>query len=104
MSLGYIYLVQMEVPAELEGEFNRIYDEQHVPCIMKVKGVRGCTRYILEKSSNDKMAKFAAIYEIDSPELPYSAEWKEASDTGDWKTVIRPHSTNRSHTVFKRVL
>ena len=26
----YIYLVQMDIPVELEDEFNRVYDTEHV--------------------------------------------------------------------------
>ena len=37
----YIYMVQMDIPAEHEADFNRIYDTEHVPEIMKVPGVRG---------------------------------------------------------------
>jgi hypothetical protein len=36
MSL-YLYVVQMDVPPELEDDFNRIYDTQHIPEIMKVR-------------------------------------------------------------------
>ena len=36
----YIYLVQMDVPADKEADFNRIYDTQHVPELSKVPGVR----------------------------------------------------------------
>ncbi len=34
----YMYLVQMDIPAALEDEFNRIYDTQHVPNIVKAPG------------------------------------------------------------------
>ena len=44
----YVYLVQMDIPAEHEAAFNRIYDTEHVPEILKVPGVRGCSRYVLE--------------------------------------------------------
>ena len=37
----YIYLVQMDVPADKEAEFNRIYDTQHVPELSKVPGCAG---------------------------------------------------------------
>ena len=30
----YMYLVQMDIPVELEDDFNRIYDTQHVPNIL----------------------------------------------------------------------
>jgi hypothetical protein len=29
----------MDVPAHLEAEFNRIYDEDHVPTILKVRAM-----------------------------------------------------------------
>ena len=99
----YIFTAQMDIPAELEDEFNRIYDEQHVPEILKVPGVHGCARFALEHSSQDGMARFLAIYDIDSPDLPNSPEWRAASDTGDWKSTIRPHTSNRVHCTFKRI-
>jgi hypothetical protein len=99
----YIYVVQMDVPAEKEDDFNRIYDTQHVPEISKVAGVGKVSRYRLESTDVDGVAKYLAIYEIDSPDLPQSPAWKEASDTGDWAPQIRPHTTNRSHHIFKRI-
>ena len=99
----YIYLVQMDVPAELEEEFNRIYDTQHVPNIIKAPGVHGCTRFRLESSDVEGMARYAALYEIDWPEIPNSDAWRAESEKGDWPTKIRPHTTNRSHLIFKRI-
>jgi hypothetical protein len=32
-----------------------------------------------------------------------SPAWQEASDLGDWKPKIRPHTTNRQHSVFQRI-
>ena len=99
----YIYLVQMDVPAEKEADFNRIYDTQHVPELSKVPGVRRVTRYLLESANVDGVAKYAAIYELDAPDIPQSEAWKAASDRGDWASQIRPHTTNRSHLTFKRI-
>ncbi len=99
----YIYLVQMDIPTELEDDFNRIYDTQHVPNILTVPGVHGCTRYRLESADVDGMARYAAVYEIDSPDLPSSDAWNEQSDKGDWITQIRPHATNRSRAIFRHI-
>src|SRR5215475_8852218 len=55
---NYIYLVQMDIPAELEDEFNRIYDTEHVPNIVKAPGVYGCTRYRLESTNAPGMARY----------------------------------------------
>ncbi len=99
----YLYLVQMVVPAELEDDFNRIYDTQHVPNILKAPGVHACTRYRLESSDVDGVARYAAVYEIDTPEVPQSDGWKAESDKGDWPAKIRPRTSNRSHIIFKKI-
>jgi hypothetical protein len=99
----YIYFVQMDIPAELEDEFNRIYDTEHVPNILKAPGVHGCTRYRLESSNAPGMARYAAVYDIASPDVPSSAGWLAESEKGAWSTKIRPHTTNRSHSIFKRL-
>ena len=99
----YIYLVQMDVPADKEADFNRIYDTQHVPELSKVPGVHGVTRYRLESTDIEGVARYAAVYEIDAPDIPNSAVWKAASDLGDWAAQIRPYTTNRSHLTFKRI-
>ena len=99
----YIYLVQMDIPAELEDDFNRIYDTQHVPNILAVPGVHGCARYRVESGDVEGVARYAAIYEIDSTDVPGTDAWKTASDKGDWITHIRPHATNRTRVVYKRI-
>ena len=99
----YIYLVQMDIPAEMESEFNRIYDTEHVPNILKAPGVHGCSRYKLVSSEGEGVAKYAAIYQVDSPDVPASAGWQAESDKGDWVTKIRPHATNRTRSIFQRV-
>ena len=99
----YIYVVQMDIPEEMEEEFNRIYDTQHVPNITQAPGVQSCTRYKLESTDVKGVARYAAVYQIDSPEIPESDGWKAESEKGDWPTKIRPHTRNRSHLIFKRL-
>lgn len=99
----YVYLVQMDIPVELAGDFNRIYDSQHVPNILTVPGVQSCTRYQLESGGGKGTAMYLAIYDIDSPDLPNTEAWQAASDKGDWITQIRPFATNRSRVVYKRI-
>ncbi len=99
----YIYLVQMDIPAEHEEAFNRIYDTQHVPNILNAPGCHGCTRYRLESADVDGVARYAAVYEIDSPDTPTSDGWKAESEKGDWASQVRPHTSNRSHLIFKKI-
>jgi hypothetical protein len=102
-SAPFIYLVQMDIPAEHEADFNRVYDTEHVPEILKVPGVRGCTRYMLERTNKQGLAKYLALYEVDSVEVIDSPAWTKASEIGDWAPKIRPHTTNRSHTVMRKL-
>ena len=99
----YIYVVQMDIPANLEDDFNRIYDTQHVPNILNAPGVHSCTRYRLESADVNGVARYAAVYEMDSPDTPQTDGWKTASDKGDWAIKIRPHTMNRAHLVFKKI-
>ena len=99
----FIYMVQMDIPAEHEADFNRIYDTEHVPEIMQVPGVRGCSRYVLERTNKQGMAKYLALYEVDSPSIIDSPAWVRAAEIGDWAPKIRPHTTNRSHTIMRKI-
>jgi hypothetical protein len=101
--MSYVYVVQMDVPAALEAEFNRIYDEDHVPTILKVPGVRSCARYRLDHSTVPDMPRYLAIYQVDDAAVIDSPAWTEASDRGEWKPKIRPYTTNRRHSVFERI-
>lgn len=100
---AYIYVAAMETAPSLEADFNRIYETQHVPEIIKVPGVNGCTRYRLVTARTEGTPRYMAIYEIVSPDLPDSPIWKSASDTGDWKPKIRPHTTNRRIATFEKI-
>lgn len=101
--MAYLYVVQMDVPPALEAEFNRIYDEDHVPTILTVRGVRSCARYRLEHSTVAGMPRYLANYEVDTAAVIDSPAWTEASDRGEWKPKIRPHTINRRHSVFEQI-
>jgi len=79
----------MDIPQHLEAEFNRIYDEDHVPTILKVPGVRSCARYRLGHSTISTMPRYLAIYEVDSAEIINSPTWQEASDLGESRCYVR---------------
>ena len=101
--MSYVYVVQMDIPQHLEAEFNRIYDEDHVPTILKVPGVRSCTRYRLEHSTVPGMQRYLTTYELESPDVMKSAAWEKAGAYGDWATKIRPKLTSRHHSVYERI-
>lgn len=101
--MAHISFVQMDIPAEFEAEFNRVYDEDHIPLILKVPGVRSARRYRLEHSTKSGVPRYLAIYEVDDASVLESAAWLEAIDLGEWKPKIRPHTTNRIHSTFRKI-
>ena len=99
----YAYLVQMDIPAEHEADFNRVYDTEHARYITNAPGVHSCHRFLLKSTNAPKFARYAALYGIDDPGVPTSAGWQVESEKGDWATKIRPHASNRTHTILRRI-
>ena len=73
--MPHIFVVQLDIPAEHEAEFNRVYDTEHFPMLSKVPGVRSAARYRLEHSTVPGMQQYLTIYELDSPDVLKSAAW-----------------------------
>jgi hypothetical protein len=104
----YIFMVSMDVAPEKEALFNEVYDQEHVPLLLKVPGVRAVTRLRTEPASvviggqqkpltGDGAPRYLAIYEIDSPDVLTGAAWAEAVEQGRWPGEVRPYTSNRHH-------
>lgn len=106
----YIFVVSMDVDPAHEDLFNEVYDTEHVPFLLQVPGVLGCTRakgtpfqVSIGGEVKDLPAPspaYTAVYEIQSPDVLTSAEWQQAVESGRWPSV-RPHTSNRSHGLYK---
>ena len=92
MSSRYLYLVRMDVAHDLEPTFNEVYDSEHMPLLLAVPGVLRATRY---RSPSPTYPRYIAAYELESPAVLQSAEWKTAGEAGRWPKEIRPHTMNR---------
>ena len=108
----YIFTASMDVAPEKEALFNEVYDEEHVPSLLKVPGVISVTRIkkqpLTLSIGGEKREIVAegepahsAIYEIESPDVLVSEAWAEAVEAGRWPTEVRPHTSNRRHTLHK---
>ena len=106
----YRFIVSMDVTPEKEALFNEVYDQEHVPLLLKVPGVRAVTRLRTEAArfviggevkelTGAGAPKYVAIYEIDSPDVLTSAAWAAASEQGRWPIEVRPYTSNRHHIV-----
>ena len=108
----YIFIASMDVAPEKEALFNEVYDTEHVPNLLKVPGVRSVTRLKTEPASlniggerkplsGEGWPRYSAIYEIDSPDVLMSPEWRVQGEKGRWAKEVRPFTKNRSHSVYK---
>jgi hypothetical protein len=76
-----LFYVYTEPGSVDEAEFHDWYDHEHGPARLKVPGFRSADRY---RALDDQKPPWLALYELDSPEVIDSAEYKalatEASD------------------------
>ena len=62
----YVLTVRVDVSPEKEDEFNAWYNEDHIPALVKVEGVRSAKRYRAVEGT----PKYLAIYELENPKIP----------------------------------
>jgi hypothetical protein len=112
ISTRYVFIASMDVDPDKEDLFNEVYDEEHVPLLLKVPGVVSVTRFTSEPLTMVMAGerrnieaqgepRYSAVYEIESPEVLLSDAWAEAIDHGRWPTQVRPYTRNRRHTLKK---
>lgn len=110
----YIMIASMDVDPEHEVIFNDVYDREHVPNLSKVPGILSVTRFERQELTIsiggekrvvklENEPKYAAIYELESPEALVSNEWADAVEKGRWPSQVRPHTKNRRHVLLKLI-
>ena len=68
----YIMLVTVDIPDEHEEAWNRWYNDEHVPDILKCPGFKRVGRF---KSLQGTGTRYATLYEIDNPHVRESDEF-----------------------------
>jgi hypothetical protein len=81
-----LLVIGMNIPPEHEGDFNKWYNEEHVPALGAVPGTLCARRY----RGTGAAQRYVAVYHFASPEVRNSAEWRKAADT-PWTHRLRPH-------------
>jgi hypothetical protein len=109
----YLFSAAMDVDPAQERLFNEVYDREHVPSLLTVPGVVAVSRYELQPLTMsiggqlktiviENAPKYCALYEIESPEVLISEAWAKAVEQGRWPALVRPHTPNRQHTLYRR--
>lgn len=102
----HLLIVTVEVDPEVEADWNRWYDEVHLPDALKCPGVKRGQRYVsvgeMSESTAGKREKitkriYTTIYEIDSPA---AVETPEFQAMRGWYQ-FSPHVRSRTQVVAK---
>jgi len=108
----YVFTAAMDVDPGKEALFNEVYDQEHIPELLKVPGVLSVTRMTLAPLTMsmggelktivvEGEPRYSAVYELESAEVLTSAAWAAAVEKGRWPAHVRPHTRNRRHTLRK---
>jgi hypothetical protein len=108
----YLFIVSMDVEAGKDAVFNEVYDNEHVPNLLKVPGVLSAVRMTTEPLTlmlggerktivAEGEPRYTAIYELESAEVLLSDAWAQAAEKGRWPAEVRPYTRNRRHVLKK---
>jgi hypothetical protein len=78
-----VLIVEVEIDPADDEEFNRWYDEEHVPEKLHTPGFRGARRFKAYGSDT----RYLVIYELDSPETVTSPEYMSQTPS-EWTRSI----------------
>jgi antibiotic biosynthesis monooxygenase (ABM) superfamily enzyme len=93
-----ILIVQTDIAPEMEEEFNRWYEEEHIPLLLQVPGVLSARRGVSKEGS----PKYVAIYEHENINVQKSPAYQKAIET-EWTSRIRPHFKNFTRRVLLQI-
>ncbi|GIS94505.1 MAG: hypothetical protein CM1200mP22_17420 [Dehalococcoidia bacterium] len=68
-----LLMIYSDVPAEHDEEFNRWYNEEHIPERLSIPGVLNAARYEAVQGG----PRYLACYELESSETWYSDAWQK---------------------------
>ena len=88
-----IFLVYVDVPAQYEDEFNKWYNEEHIPELLSVPGILDAARYVAVKGG----PKYLAAYELESVDVMQSAAFTNRPRT-PWGARVSPSVIGQNRT------
>lgn len=96
-----LLLVMMDIDPEHEAEFNRWYDEEHVPERMAIPGFLSARRY----RAIEGEPKYLALYELEDPSVLESETYRYWYGEGrtEWTRRILGMTSNYLRNVYVEI-
>jgi hypothetical protein len=94
---GGLLVNAMNATAEGEADFNRWYDEEHIPALSAVPGTLLARRF---RATDTSKQWHLALYHLESPDVVATEAWAKAVET-PWTKRIRPFMRDRLRIVCR---
>jgi hypothetical protein len=94
---GAVLINAMNCDPAHEAEYNKWYDEEHIPMLSAVPGCKLARRY---RGVAGGSHKYVALYHLDSASVTERPEWKASVET-PWAAKVRPHFKDRIRILTK---
>lgn len=94
-----LLLVMIEIDPAHEDDFNRWYREEHYPERMACPGFVSGRRFVALEGE----PKYLAIYELDSPAVLESEDYKKIGGVSEWQARLLPHFVKRVRNVYVEI-
>ena len=91
-----LIIVRIDVKPEMEEEFNRWYNEEHMPNLLRVPGILWAKRGI----NTGKGPKYIAVYEHENIDIQRTEAYRKAVET-EWTRRIRPYFLSMERDVYE---
>jgi hypothetical protein len=97
-----LFVVKATIAREREAEFNRWYNEEHIPERLAIPGVLNAARYQAVEGG----PKYLACYELASPGAWYAEAWQKwLQNPTDWSRRMSPSviATTYIRNLYRRI-
>jgi hypothetical protein len=82
-----LLLVMIDIDPEHEDEFNRWYNEEHLPERLACPGFLSGRRFV----SVEGAPKYLALYDLESPDVLQSDAYRKIFGLSDWTQRVSKH-------------
>lgn len=96
-----LLLVMMDIAAHKEEEFNRWYNEDHIPERMTVDGFRRARRYIADAGS----PRYLALYDVEDISVFQKEPYRliRGANKSKWTSALEPYQSSTHRIIYRKI-
>ena len=94
-----LLLVMIDIEPEFEEEFNRWYNEEHLPERLACPGFLSGRRFV----SVEGAPKYLALYDLESPDVLQSEAYRKIWGPSEWTQQISKHFLRSVRNVYLEI-